>query len=106
MHSYFNTCPESPDGRYVLFFSSTDKKGETGEVRIRERATGKETVLASDLHVEDAHRVACQQWLSNGKRVSFHSERDGEWSTKVVDLDTLYQDDTDPAEWKAAAVKV
>lgn len=88
MHSYFNTCPESPDGKYVLFFASSAKNGETGEVRIRERATGKETVLAPDLHVEDAHRVACQQWLSNGRRVSFHSERDGEWSTTVVDLET------------------
>lgn len=88
MHSYYTTCPESPDGKYVLFFASSAKDGETGEVRIRERATGKETVLAPDLHVEDAHRVACQQWLSNGKRVSFHSERNGEWSTTIMDVAT------------------
>lgn len=86
IHSYFNTCPESPDGRHVLFFASTAKNGETGEIRMRERATGKETVLAADLRVEDAHRVACQQWLSKGRRVSYHSERDGEWVTTVVDV--------------------
>ena len=22
IHSYFNTCPESPDGKWVLFFAS------------------------------------------------------------------------------------
>ncbi len=89
MHSYFNTSPESPDGKSVLFFASGAKNGETGEVRIRDRESGKETVLARDLHVEDAHRVACQQWLSKGTRVSFHSEREGEWCTTVVELPSL-----------------
>ena len=30
IHSYFNTCPESPDGRWVLFFSSTARDGQRG----------------------------------------------------------------------------
>src|SRR5437763_828617 len=60
IHSYFNTCPESPDGRHVLFFSSTAANGHHGEVRIRDRDSGTEKVLAADLNVEDAHRVACQ----------------------------------------------
>jgi hypothetical protein len=88
MHSYFNTCPESPDGRSVLFFASKSADGHHGDVCVRDRATGQERVLAKDLYVEDAHRVACQQWLSNGKRVAFHSERDGDWCVTVVDLDT------------------
>lgn len=88
MHSYFNTCPESPDGRSVLFFASKSADGHRGDVCVRDRATGQERVLARDLYVEDAHRVACQQWLSNGKRVAFHSERDGVWCVTVVDLDT------------------
>src|ERR1700722_5062584 len=64
IHSYFNTCPESPDGTKVLYFSSTTRDGQHGDVCIRGRTTGEERVLASDLDVEDAHRVACQQWVS------------------------------------------
>ena len=87
IHSYFNTCPESPDGRFVLFFSSTAKDGHHGEVCIRDRKTGEEKVLATNINAEDAHRVACQQWVSGGKRVVFHGERDGEWFVGCVDLD-------------------
>jgi hypothetical protein len=88
MHSYFNTCPESPDGSYVLFYSSTAKDGQRGEVCIRDRRTGEEKTLATNINAEDAHRVACQQWVSGGKRVVFHGERDGEWFVGCVDLDT------------------
>jgi hypothetical protein len=89
MHSYFNTCPESPDGTRVLFYSSTAKDGHHGEVVVRNRKTGEERVLATNINAEDAHRVACQQWVSGGKRVVFHGERDGEWNTWCVDLDTM-----------------
>jgi hypothetical protein len=88
MHSYFNTCPESPDGTRVLFYSSTAKDGHRGEVVVRDRASGEEKVVATNINAEDAHRVACQQWVSEGKRVVFHGERDGEWNTWCVDLDT------------------
>ncbi len=89
IHSYFNTCPESPDGKFVLFYSSTAKDGHHGEVVIRDRASGEEKVLATNINAEDAHRVACQQWISGGKRVVFHGERSGEWFTWCVDLDTM-----------------
>jgi hypothetical protein len=72
----------------VLFFSSTAADGQSGEVRIRDRATGEERVLVKNLNVEDAHRAACQQWVSGGKRVVFHGERDGEWFVGSVDLAT------------------
>lgn len=88
IHSYFNTCPESPDGKFVLFFASLARDGQRGDVRVRNRATGEEKTLARDVHVEDAHRVACQQWVSNGKRVVYHGERDGEWYVTVVDVET------------------
>ena len=91
IHTYFNTCPESPDGKQVLFYTSTTADGEHGDIRVIDRKTGEEKVIASDLHTEDAHRVACQQWLSGGKRVAFHNERDGKWSVSVVDMDTLKQ---------------
>ena len=89
MHSYFNTCPESPDGTRVLFYSSAAKDGHRGEVVVRDRASGEERVLATNINAEDAHRVACQQWVSGGKRVVFHGERDGDWNTWCVDLDTM-----------------
>lgn len=88
IHSYFNTCPESPDGRRVLFFASTTRDAHHGEIRIRERSSGEEKVLARNIHVEDAHRAACQQWVSKGRRVVYHGERDGEWCVVAVDIET------------------
>jgi hypothetical protein len=89
IHSYYVANPESPDGKRVLFFTSTHPAGYVGEVRMMERATGKETVLAEEVHTEDAHRVACQQWLSGGKRVAFHEVIDKKWRVVVVDVETL-----------------
>jgi hypothetical protein len=89
IHTYYVTNPESPDGKHVLFFTSTHPAGYVGEVRIMERATGKETVLAENVHTEDAHRAACQQWLSGGKRVAFHEVIDKKWRVVVVDVAML-----------------
>lgn len=88
IHSYFNTCAESPDGRSVLFYVSTTADGHRGEIWTRDRATGRERALVQNLEVEDAHRAACQEWISGGKRVVFHGQRDGEWFVGAVDLDT------------------
>jgi len=88
-HSYYLTNPESPDGTRVLFFTSADPQGHLGEVRMIERATGKETILAANIHTEDAHRVACQQWLSGGKRVAYHEVIDKKWRVVVIDVATL-----------------
>lgn len=84
IHSYYVANPESPDGKHVLFFTSKHPASSVGEVRILERATGKETVLAENVHTEDAHRVACQQWLSGGKRVAYHEVVDKRWRVVVV----------------------
>jgi Tol biopolymer transport system component len=88
IHSYFNTCPESPDGKWVLFFASKTANAQRGDVIIRNRATGEEKILARDIDTEDAHRIAYQQWVSGGRRVVYHGERDGQWFTAVVDVDT------------------
>lgn len=87
MHPYFNITPESPDGKWVLFYASTEPDGHRGELRLMERATGKERPLVTGITVEDAHRVACQQWASGGKRVVFHDVRDGRWMVAAVDID-------------------
>jgi Tol biopolymer transport system component len=89
IHAYFNTCPESPDGKYVVYFTSPTVDGESGDIRILERSTGKEVVVAADISAEDAHRAACQQWANCGKTVVYHNHRDGRWYVMAVDVATL-----------------
>ncbi len=89
IHSYFNTCPESPDGRHVLYFTSDRRNGEFGELHVRERSTGKLTVVAQGITTEDAHRAACQQWSNGGKTIVYHDCRDGRWMVIAVDFATL-----------------
>src|SRR5258708_5554658 len=72
IHTYYLTRPESPDGARVLFYASTTPDGQHGDLIVLDRTSGKETVIARDLDTEDAHRAACQQWISNGKRVAYH----------------------------------
>ncbi len=88
IHSYFVSSPESPDGRRLLFYASKDADGHEGEVRILERSTGATRVLARDIGTEDAHRAACQQWVSGGRRAVFHALRSGRWEVVCVDVDT------------------
>lgn len=88
IHAYFNTSPESPDGRHVLLYTSTTADGHTGEIWIVERSSGEATVLARNVEVEDAHRAACQQWLSGGRTVVFHDRRDGRWVVVGINVET------------------
>ena len=88
IHTYFNTCPESPDGRYVLYYTSETTEGESGDLRIRERSTGQETIVATKITTEDAHRAACQQWSNNGKTIVYHDCREGKWRVVAIDVAT------------------
>lgn len=88
IHAYFNASPESPDGRFVIFFKSQDPKGHMGEICILDRESGTVETLATIKATEDAHRVAMQQWISGGRRIVFHDFRDGEWVVVVIDLDS------------------
>ncbi len=85
IHTYFNTSPESPDGRLVLLFTSTDPQAHRGEVCVVDRTSGQIKELARVNATEDAHRVAVQQWVSGGRRIVFHDLRDGEWVVVSVD---------------------
>lgn len=91
IHSYFNASPESPDGKWVLYYTSPTTNGESGDIRILERESGQETVLATDITTEDAHRAACQQWCNGGKNVVYHDCRDGRWLVITVDVATNQQ---------------
>ncbi|HUQ95441.1 MAG TPA: hypothetical protein VM120_27425 [Bryobacteraceae bacterium] len=86
IHSYFNTNPESPDGKRLLFYSSPTRDAGNGELRIRERSTGRETVVARNITTEDAHRAACQQWISGGRGIVYHDFRAGKPMVIAYDL--------------------
>lgn len=88
IHSYYITSPESPDGSKVLFYASTTPEGHTGDLHILDRAAGEERTIARGITVEDAHRAACQQWVSGGKRVVYHDCRNGQWVVVAIDLAT------------------
>lgn len=88
IHSYYTTNPESPDGRYVLYFHSVTREGEYGEIRMIDRKNGSVRTLKTGITAEDAHRVACQQWVAGGKAVAFHDFRDGHWVVAVIDIAT------------------
>lgn len=89
IHTYYTANPESPDGQRVLFFASSDPRGETGDIIVLDRATGTEKVIASGIVAEDAHRVACQQWLAGGRLVAWHEVVDGRWRVVAADVETL-----------------
>jgi hypothetical protein len=88
MHTYYLLNPESPDGSKVLFFASTDPAGHVGQICLLDRRSGMETVLADDIHTEDAHRVALQQWTANGKAVAYHEVVNNRWQVAVIDIET------------------
>jgi Tol biopolymer transport system component len=88
IHSYFNVSPESPDGKLLLYYSSSAANGESGEIRILNRRSGEVKVIASNITTEDAHRVACQQWVANGKKIVFHDFREGTTAVVCIDLRT------------------
>src|SRR5436305_14887091 len=77
IHAYYTACPESPDGSRVVFYASTTPEGYTGEIHVLDRRTGEETAPVRNDEVEDAHRAACQQWVSAVRPVAFHDVRDG-----------------------------
>ncbi len=88
IHAYFNTSPESPDGRYVLYYTSGTLDGELGDLRIQDRDSGIERIIATDIATEDAHRAACQQWSNGGKTVTYHQHLQGKWRVMAVDIQT------------------
>ncbi len=89
IHTYFNTCPESPTGRYVLYFEASDNDAHHGQVCMFDRKSGESQVVGRDIENEDGHRVAYQQWVCEGRRIVYQTLRDGQWQVVVVDRKTL-----------------
>ena len=88
IHSYFHTIPECPEGKYLVYYTSDAPSGERGDLRIQERSTGKETIIAEGLVTEDAHRVACQQWVNHGKTIVYHNLSEGIWRVLAYCMET------------------
>lgn len=85
IHAYFNVCPESPDGKWLLYYTSSQADGELGDVRVLERATGVESVVASGVRTEDAHRAAMQHWVNNGRTIVYHEQVASRFRVMAVD---------------------
>ncbi|HET6316484.1 MAG TPA: biopolymer transporter Tol, partial [Chloroflexota bacterium] len=88
IHAYYTATPESPDGRYAVFYASTTPEAHAGELRLVDRASGEERVLARGITTEDSHRAACQQWASGGKDIVFHDVRGvaEQWVIAAIDV--------------------
>lgn len=87
IHAYFTTCPESPDGSALLYLHSTQPAGEHGDLVLQQRHSGERRTVAAGLHLEDAHRVACQQWADGGRAIVWHCHVDGRWQVMAADAD-------------------
>jgi hypothetical protein len=85
IHAYFNVCPESPDGRWLLYYTSTVASAEVGDIRVLDRSTGEETIVAADVRTEDAHRAAMQHWINDGRTIVYHQEIAGRFRVIAVD---------------------
>ena len=94
MFSIFNACPESPDGKWVHYISyralgKNNSDAVPAQVILRERATGKERVLA-DIKVSN-HNGANSIWLDERTLAfqtyanKFFSVVDVESGKKLVD---------------------
>lgn len=89
IHTYFNVSPESPDGRFVLYFVSEDPAAACGALAVTDRRDGSERIIAEAVRVEDAHRVALQQWTCNGTHVVFRNLREKAVGGAVVETVAL-----------------
>lgn len=88
LHTYYLLNPESPDGTKVVFYASKDLAGHIGDIVVVDRASGTETTLVENVHTEDAHRCALQQWTLNGKAIAYHEVIDKRWRVMTVDVET------------------
>ena len=87
-HAYFNVSPESPDGRFVVFFASRERSGERGDIVVLDRESGEERVAAADIATEDAHRAACQQWALGSRFIVYHEPVGARWRVMAWERDT------------------
>lgn len=65
IHFYYDVCPESPDGRRIVYFRFRDTVPGPGEVVVADRDGGNaRAVLAID-EPADRHSAARQQWVDD-----------------------------------------
>lgn len=89
LHTYFGISPESPNGQWVLLFTSRRDDAQVGNVVMVHRTSGEVRTLARAVEVEDAHRQANQQWVSGGKFVVHMELTDDQWQVVRTEVDGL-----------------
>ncbi|MFG0247451.1 MAG: hypothetical protein ACF8OB_01085 [Phycisphaeraceae bacterium JB051] len=88
LHAYFNCCPESPDGQWIVLFVSDQADAHVGNLWLINRHNQQTILIQEQVHVEDAHRQAMQQWVSDGKYLVYMSEQNGRWQIKRFEMQT------------------
>ena len=76
VHPYGTASPESPDGRWVLFYASTAPDGHEGEVSIVERQTGRTRTLVRDVTVEDIRSTRRHKSIALPRHVAMYLARE------------------------------
>lgn len=100
IHSYFDICPESPDGRKIAYFAMTgvtatpaasSASGATypalypGEIRVVDRATGGDRSVAAGIW-GNRHVGPRVQWTDNSTASYCMTEGDRAWTIGVSDI--------------------
>jgi hypothetical protein len=83
IHSYFDLCPESPDGARVVYFQFDDSVPGPGGVVVAQRDGSEPRVIASGI-AGHAHTGAYQQWVGDNAIAYASGEQDGGGSVVVT----------------------
>ncbi len=84
VHAYYDICPESPDGRHLVYFRFDGDLPGPGEVVVAEPDGSNPRVVGRST-LGNPHVGAYQQWLDD-ETVAFNDVRDGRPVTRMVSI--------------------
>lgn len=82
IHNYFDTCPESPDGKKIIYFLYEHAVPGFGNVIVANR-DGSNMVKVGERTPGNAHDAARQMWIDDAT-IAYSSET--KWETYIVNL--------------------
>lgn len=86
LHAYFDTCPESPDGKRLLILEFQDTAPGLGTLIVGPTGEKDAWVRVGRQMYASAHEAASQQWINNQTVLAFGPGRDN--SSQVIDIET------------------
>ncbi len=90
MHSYFDICPESPDGTRLVFARFGADITKPADICVSDIRTG-EILVAAQAENASTHSGAFQQWLSNDEILYVSNRMGDNKATNIVSLETHSQ---------------